>query len=247
MEEKKQVHCQVKDGVMIIRIDNPSTKNGLTWQGIEELADCYEKMQEDKSIRVAVVTGNDEYFYTGGRVDPTVPGEQERYANAIERFSALCAQNTTPMVAAVSGDCMKAGMGMLATCDFAVAREGVVFNYPEVRMGGVPMMVLVDTVDTMPRKRALEAYLTCWDISAQDAYMMGLVNRVVPREEFWPTVEKFVRVFLDTPPELVEMTRRAYDTMVKMTDKKARSEFAMEMLRKEVLTTMANSKTQYNV
>ncbi len=247
MEPKRQVYSKVENGVMTITIDNPETKNGLNWEGIEQLSDCYEEMINNKDIRVAVITGNDQYFYTGGRVDPKVPGENEKYADAIARFTKLQELNQTPMVAAVSGDCMKAGMGMIAYCDFAVAREGVVFNYPEVRMGGIPMMVLVDTIDTMPRKRALEAYLTSWDISAEDAYMMGLVNRVVPKEEFWDTVNQFVNVFLTTPPHLIEMTRRAYNDMVVMKDRASRAAYADHMLRTEVLTTMANTKTDYNV
>lgn len=232
---------------MTIRIDNPAMKNGLNWIGIGQLCDCYQQLIESSDIRAAVITGNEEYFYTGGRVDPSVSGEQQKYADAIERFTALSQKVTTPMIAAVSGHCMKAGMGMIASCDFAVAREGVRFCYPEVRMGGVPMMVLVDTVDLMPRKRALEAYLTSWEFSAQDAYMMGLVNRVVPREAFWPTVEKFVRVFLDTPPQLIEMTRRAYNAMASMSTREQRVAFANEMLRTEVLPAMAKIKTEYNV
>ena len=247
MQQQRQVYSEVKNQVMTITIHNPEMKNGLTWEGIEQLSDCYQQLLEDKAVRAAVVTGNEEYFYTGGRVNPAVPGEQKKYADAIERFTDLAGRVTTPMVAAVSGHCLKAGMGMLASCDFAIAREGVEFGYPEVRMGGVPMMVLVDTVGLMPRKRALEAYLTSWNFSAQDAYMMGLVNRVVPKEEFWPTVDKYVQVFLDTPPRLIEMTRRAYNEMVTMPSRRQRIEFANEMLRSEVLTTMTKIKTEYNV
>lgn len=243
----KQVDYKIENGVMTITIDNPETKNGLNWEGIEQLADCYEVMEKNKSIRVAVITGNNQYFYTGGRVDAAVQGEQEKYANAIDRLDGLMTRHTTPMVAAVSGLCLKAGMGMIASCDFAVAREGVEFGYPEVRMGGVPMMVLVDTVDLMPRKRALEAYLTSWNFSAEEAYRMGLINRVVPQKDFQDTVHKYVQVFLDTPPEIIEMTKRAYDTMVTMTKKEERVKFAGNMLRTEVLPWMATAKTEYNV
>lgn len=247
MEGKKQVYSKVENGVMTITIDNPETKNGLTWEGIGQLADCFEILIRDETIRVAVITGNDKYFYTGGRVDPTVPGEKEKYADAIARYSSLASKNTKPLIAAISGDCLKAGMGMIASCDFAIAREGVKFGFPEIRMGGVPMMVMVETIDCMPKKRALEAYLTGWDFSAEDAYMMGLVNRVVPKEQFGETVEKFVRVFLDTPSPLIEMTRRAYETLAETPDPKEREKFAMEMLRSEVLTTMAKTETEYNV
>lgn len=247
MSKEKQVSWEINDGVMLITVDNPEMKNGLNWVGIEQLAQCYETMASDKNIRVAVITGNDDYFYTGGRVDASVPGEKERYADAIERLNTLRENNTVPMIAAVSGDCLKAGMGMLESCDFAVAREGVEFGFPEVRMGGVPMMVMMETFGTMPTKRALEAYLTSWNFSAEDAYMMGLVNRVVSKEEFWPTVDKFVHVFLDTPVSLLEMTRRAFKKMGELHTKAERTELAMSMLRSDVLTYMASNKTEYNI
>lgn len=232
---------------MRITIDNPETKNGLTWEGTEQLARAFEELQANDSIKVAVVTGNDQYFYTGGRVDPSVPGEQEKYAAAIAHYDSASRANKKPLISAVSGHCLKAGMGMIAKSDFAIACPDVEFGYPEVRMGGVPMVVLVDTVDTMPRKRMLEALLTSWNFSAQDAYMMGLINRIVPREKFDEEVEKYVRVFLDTPPELIEMTKRAYDELLKRQNKDDRADFANRMLKEEVLPMMEKVKTQYNV
>lgn len=82
-------------------------------------------------------------------------------------------------------------------------------------MGGVPMMVMAETMGTMPKKRALEAFLSSWNFSAEEAYQMGLVNRVVPEEQLWDTVDEFVHIFLDTPNELIEMTRKAYHSMEK--------------------------------
>ncbi len=244
---KQQVKAEITDGVMKIVIDNPETKNGLTWEGVEQLSDSFEQFMEDDKIRVAVITGNREYFYTGGRVNPHHPGENEKYANAISRYSAAADRVTKPMIAAISGDCLKAGMGLIAKCDFAVAREGVEFGFPEVRMGGVPMMVMAETMGTMPKKRALEAFLSSWNFSAEEAYRMGLVNRVVTEDKFWDTVDEYVRVFLDTPRELIEMTRKAYYSLEKMENIQDRRKFAMEMLRTEVLTSMAETEVQYNI
>ncbi len=244
---KKQVTSEVAGSVMKIIIDNPETKNGLTWEGVEQLSDSFERFMEDDKIRAAVITGNKQYFYTGGRVNPKNPGENEKYANAISRYSAVADRTTKPMIAAISGDCLKAGMGLIAKCDFAVAREGVQFGFPEIRMGGVPMVVMAETFGTMPKKKALEAFLSGRNFSAEEAYHMGLVNRVAAEDKFWETVDEFVRIFLDTPGELIEMTRRAYDSLEKIERMQDRRKFAMEMLRTEVLTTMAETEVTYNV
>ena len=242
----RQVFYEISNDVMNITIDNPEMKNGLNHIGINQLADCFEKMKK-QCIKVAVIRGSGDYFFTGGRVDPTVDGEQQKYADAIERYERLLSENVTPLIAAVSGHCLKAGMGLLAACDFAVAKKGVEFGFPEVRMGGVPMMVMASTIDTMPKKRALEAYLTSWNFSAEDAYMMGLVNRVVSPEMFERTVSDFVDVFLNTPEVLVSMTIKAFRELSRIDGTKDRAKFAMRMLREEVLPAMATMKTEYNV
>lgn len=246
MEEKRQVICRVENAVATIVIDNPDTQNGLNWAGINQLADCLEAL-DAQDVKVVVITGNDEYFYTGGRVDAKKPGEKERYADAIDRYSKVMDRFHLPMIAAISGECQKAGMGLLAKCDFAIAKRGVVFGYPEVRMGGVPMMVMAETFGMMPEKRALEAYLTSWTFSAEEAYQMGIINRVVDKEDFSATVQAFVNVFLETPPELIEMTRRAFQKMKGMPTYEERASLAMQMLRGEVLTRMEKSETQYNL
>ena len=242
-----QVSCSVENGVMTIKIDNPELDNGLTWEGLNQFADCYEKLRDDDSIKVAVITGNDDYFYTGGRVNPNNPGEQEKYSAAISRLDSLRAANRKPLVAAVKGTCLKAGMGLITSCDFAIARKGSEFGYPEVRMGGVPMMVMAETINVMPRKKAFEAFLTSWNYTAEQALAMGFLNEVVSDEDFDRTVKKYVDVFLNTPPELVFMTKKAFNAMSAMDTYDERAAFAMKMLREEVLPTMAKIKTQYNI
>ncbi len=247
MEVKKQVSYVVENGVMKITIDNPETKNGLDWNGLEQMADCYQYAADHDEVLVMLITGNDQYFYTGGRVDPKVPGEKEKYADAIERLTTLQDNNSKPTVAAVSGHCLKAGMGMIAGCDFAIARDGVEFGFPEIRMGGVPMMVMAETIDSMPKKFAMEAYCSCWNYSAQQALQMGLLNAVTTEEEFWPVVDKYVRIFLDTPAHLIAMTRKGYEELSKASGRAERRKVAMRMLRENVLTAMVDTKTTYNV
>lgn len=247
MQGKQQVFSRVEKGIMTIQVDNPETKNGLDWAGLEQLAACYEELNCNDAVRVGILTGNDRYFFTGGRVEPKNPGENDRYTDALAHYLKAAGAVRKPMIAAVNGDCMKAGMGTLALCDLAVAREGVKFSFPEVRMGGVPMMVLVDIVDAMPRKRALEALLTSWEFSAQEALQMGLVNRVVPAEDFWPTVQQFADQLLNTQPWLIELTRQSYEEMKALPTREQRVAYADRMLRGEILTRMAQHETTYNV
>ena len=243
----KQLTYTVENGVMTITIDNPEMKNGLNYIGINQFADAMETLKKDPTIKVAVIKGSHGYFFTGGRVDPNNPGENDIYADAIARYTKACNENDNPIIAAVNGHCLKAGLGIVTAADFAVALKGVEFGLPEIKMGGVPMMIMVETMDFLPKKLAMESYLTAWNFSAEEALRVGLVNRVVDESEFDATVQKFVDVYLNTPEELIYLTRKAYRELSKISSREERQAFGMKMLREECLPAMQRVKQQYNV
>lgn len=244
---KQMIRSRVENGVMYVTFDNPEDKNGLNWIGFNQLCDCYQRVIDDKTFRLIVLSGNEQYFFTGGRVNAKNPGEQEKYTAALARHTALSSQLTVPKIAAINGDCLKGGMSVLAYCDFAIACDDIKFGFPEVRMGSAPMVVMANTMSLMPRKFALEAYCTSWDFTAQDALRIGMLNRVVPRENFWQEVQKYIDVILNTPRELIDMTLRAYYSMEKLDSRSERVALAMKMLKEDVLPSMEHRETQYNV
>ena len=246
MSKEKQLTYEVKNGVMTIVFDNIEMKPGLNYIGINQLADAFEFLNREDSIKVAVVKGSNGYFFCGGRVDPNNPGENDLYADAIDRYTKSQNENKKPIIAAVNGNCFKAGLGMVVRADFAIAQKGIEFGLPEIKMGGVPMMIMVELMDYLPKKFALEAYLTGWNFSAEEAFRIGLVNKVVDESEFEETVQKYVDVYLNTPSELIRLTRKAYEELSKIDDPLSRQEFGMKMLREECLPVMKTVKQQYN-
>lgn len=247
MEFRPITYSIEEDGAVIkIVIDNPELKNGLDWIAMEILCEAYEKAINDRNIKCVLICGNGKYWHTGGRVNAKDPEEQKKYSDNLKRMQELQDQLTVPIIAAVNGDCLKGGMGLLAEADLAVAREDVQFGFPELRMGGVPMVVMADTI-SMPKKRSLEAYYSSNYFSAEEALKMGLVNRVVSEEDFWPTVNEFVHMVIDKPRDLIEMTREAYYTMIEMPSRAERTAWALETLRNRVLKAMEKGKTEHNV
>lgn len=246
MSVEKQLTYEVGNGVMTITIDNIEMKNGLNYIGLNQFADAYEILNRDDSIKVAVIKGSHGYFFCGGRVDPHNPGENELYADAIARYTKIQNENKKPIIAAINGNCFKAGLGTVVRADFAIALKGVEFGLPEIRMGGVSMMIMVELMDYLPKKFAMEAYLTGWNFSAEEAFRIGLVNRVVGENEFDETVRKFVDVYLDTPSELIRLTRKAFAGLSRIHDPIERQKFGMKMLREECLPAMKTVKQQFN-
>lgn len=86
MQTRQQVFCEIKDHIMLIRVDNPETKNGLDWDGIEQLARSYEELQNNPDVRVGIITGNEQYFYTGGPRGPQRPGRERQVYRRPDAF-----------------------------------------------------------------------------------------------------------------------------------------------------------------
>ncbi len=246
MERDEPILVSLEGGVMKLQINRPEEKNGLNWEALKILGDSYKKALENEEVRVIVLTGDDLYFHTGGRVNAKDPEESRKYSKYLEYMQTMQNQLPVPLIAAVSGDCLKGGMAFVADADFAIARKGVRFGFPEVRMGGVPMMVMVSTIG-LPKKRALEAYYSSEYFSAEEAKELGLVNCVAEPEEFWDTVQRYIDLILDKPRDLIRMTRDAYYNLTDLSSREAREVYAMETLRTKVLPAMSENKTEYNV
>ena len=170
---------EVKDNVMFITHDRPELKNGGNWQSLRETVKAYQiAIDNPEEIRCIVIAGSHGYWNTGGRVDSSNPEERKKYSEAIKDNIEIRKLVRQPIIAAVNGDCLKGGMGLLASADLAVAVDTAKFGYPEVRMGGVPLVVMAQTM-CIPKKLLLEACYSSEYFDAQTAFRMGLLNAVV--------------------------------------------------------------------
>lgn len=238
---------EVKGPVMIITSNRPELKNGANWQSAEQSAKAYQMAIDDPDIRVIVLTGIGEYFNTGGRVDASDPEDRRKYAEMIARTTALKKKVRQPIICAINGHCLKGGMGIVADADLAVAKRTAMFGLPEVRMGGVPMVVLAQLIGSVPKKLLLEASYSSTYFDAETACRIGLVNAVTDEEDFWPTVERYIHMIVDNPKELIQMTHDAYYEMAAIPQKAERIAFAQQFLEERVLPQMTKEKQEYNV
>lgn len=245
--EKEGIFVSAEESVVTIRVNKPETKNGTDWRALYALSEAYEKIGKDDELRVIVLRGNGEYFYTGGRVNPNDPEDSKMYAKAISESGKAKSSINLPVIAAVDGHCLKAGMGWLISADLAIARNDVTFAFPEVRMGGVPMMVMAGCMGHIPKKIALKAYYSSEAFDAETALRFGLINEVVSASEFEEVLDRYIHMIIDNPKALIQMTHDAYYTMEAMTSKQERVAWARKALAEQVLPQMSKEKQSYNV
>ncbi len=177
-------------GVRILTLDNPATRNALSLGMLDALSDAVAAAAQDTAVRVVVIaadgpafsSGHDLKQLTGHRTDSDAGRAffDETFA-ACSAFMQAVVALPKPVIAAVEGMAAAAGCQLVSTCDLAIAGTGARFLTPGVSIGLFCTTPMVGITRNVARKHAMEMLLTGEPIVAQEAYRIGLVNRVVPQ------------------------------------------------------------------
>ena len=179
---------QEEGGIALLSINNPKSLNALNSATLQELNDCLKSLQVRKDIRVVIVTGaGPKAFVAGADISEMVnatPAEGRAMALlADEAFSRL-EKMPQVTIAAVNGYALGGGCELAMACDIRIAAESAVFGQPECGLGILPGFGGTQRLARLVGKgRAKELIFTCDRIDAQEAYRIGLANKVVPQAE----------------------------------------------------------------
>jgi len=175
-----------RDGaVSVITINRPKTLNALNNQTMAELATAVDEIRADDSVRAVVLTGAGEKSFVAGAdinelaVQTPVGGrEHARSGQALfDRIERL----GKPVIAAVNGFALGGGCELAMSCTLRLAADTAKFGQPEINLGLIPGYAGSQRLPRLVgRGRAAELLLTGAQISAEEAWRIGLVNRVVP-------------------------------------------------------------------
>jgi len=219
MKSENPILVEINDCVMKITINRPEDKNRIDRHACDRISAALECANERQDVKVVVITGNHDYFCTGGRVDANgAQDEQDKYIKAVADMQKALNRVKVPLIAAVEGDCTAGGHNIVIQSDIAIGRKGTTYGFPEINRGGFPMFSLLNVIDTIPKKKLLYACYTGKVYSAEDAVEYGILTRAVPEEEFWPAVSEVVDQLRSKPRELITIGRSAYYAMNPMTD-----------------------------
>src|SRR3954467_1015305 len=176
-------------GVATITLNQPDTRNALSNELLGELIDAFESARDDENVRVVVLaSSHDKVFSSGanlGGFAGDVPLVHKHFgSDRFVRLFRLIGELGKPSICAASGHVLAGSLGIALACDLVVAKEGAEFGTPEINVGAFPFMIMALIYRNVPRKRTNELLLLGDRISAAEAKEAGLVNRVVPPDEF---------------------------------------------------------------
>ncbi|MEG9246655.1 enoyl-CoA hydratase [Arthrobacter sp. Soc17.1.1.1] len=204
--------------VLRILLSNPGRHNALTWRMYDEFDTALEQASADPSIRVVVIRGQGTAFAAGTDITQFASfttGEQGlRYEQRVGAILGRLLGLDIPVIAAVDGPAVGAGLAIAACSDVVVATDASTFGVPIARTVGncIPPAVLRRLQARMGPGRTMAMLLTASLVPAHEAQKAGFVHTVVPRDEFDDTLERLSTRMSRTAPitvaALKEMDRR---------------------------------------
>src|SRR5215213_4890091 len=203
-------YAVAESGVATITLDQPETRNALSDELLDDLIATFTAARDDDDVRCVVLTSSHEkVFSSGGNLAgfaADVPLADKH--RAIERFPRLFELIGTlgkPSVCAANGHVLAGALGLALACDLIVAREGVRFGCPEINVGVFPFMIMALIYRNVGRKKTNELLLLGEQITAEEAERIGIVNRVVPADDFGAFVTGWAEALAKKSPVLMRM------------------------------------------
>lgn len=207
---------RLEAGVLTLTLNRPERRNAVDDATANLLHEAVQAVRDDASCRVIVLAGAGAAFCAGWDIQAvTALREQpvEVVATSLERNVRLLeslASAPQATVAAVHGAVMGFGLGLVANCDIAVAAESTIVSLPEIALGVVPALVMVDLLERLPEKVALDWLLTGEQRTAAEGLTAGLFSRVVPDASLETEISNLAGRLAGHEPETLRETKRLY-------------------------------------
>jgi enoyl-CoA hydratase len=235
------------DGVATIALDQPDKRNALSNELLSDLIDAFESARDEERVRCVVLSStHDKVFSAGGSLDQfagDVPTVHKHFGT--ERFPRLfrtIMQLGKPTICAANGHVLAGALGVALCCDLIIARDGATFGTPEINVGAFPFMIMALIYRNVPRKKTNELLLLGERISAQEALAAGIVNKVVPAEEFDAAVDEWAVKLAGKSPVLMKLGK---DAMYRQLDMPF--EDALDYLRAQLSIAFTTEDIQEGV
>lgn len=210
-----------QDGAVVtLTLNAPETRNPISEPAmVEAIIAALTRMQADRSVRVAILTGAGSAFSSGGDLRAMKAAAEQRaaapvltpayYKGGIQRIPLAFERVDVPIIAAVNGPAIGAGLDLACMCDMRIAGESARFAESFVKVG---IIAGDGGAWLLPRivgySKACEMAFTGDMLGAEEALRCGLVSRVVPDAELLAAAKALAGRIAANPPHAVRMTKR---------------------------------------
>jgi enoyl-CoA hydratase len=195
----KNILFDVKGNVAILKFNRPKALNAVNPDVFHEMNDAIDRIEEDRSIKVLILTGQGEKAFVAGAdiaymIDLS-PLQARKFSRDGQDILFRLERLPIPVIACVNGFALGGGCEIAMACDFIYASENAKFGQPEINLGLIPGFGGTQRLSRLVGKAmAKELCMTGVMISAREARDTGLVNKVFPQDKLWEETMKTANI-----------------------------------------------------
>ena len=232
MSEFKNLQLEVADEIAVLSIARPAALNALNSETLDELNVCLSEIEARDDVKVVILTGgpdkkgNEFKSFVAGAdiaemVNFTAPEARAFGIKASAPFFKFMNMRQVT-IAAVYGFALGGGCEIAMACDIRIASDNAIFGQPECGLGIIPGFGGTQRLARLVGMgRAKEMIFTCDNIDANEAYRIGLVNKVVAKEELMPTAKAMAAKIISKGSYAVSVAKAAINNGYDMDIKNA--------------------------
>lgn len=220
----KSIIYQKENGIAVITFNRPDKRNALNEEMMNEIDAALYAAEKDGEIFSIILTGGSKYFISGTDMDfllgqndtltPQIMYELHYKTQGVYRHLSVI---TKPAIAAIGGYAFGGGLELALCCDFRIAAENARMGTPEIKLGIVPGAGGTQRLTRMIGiTKAKELVMTGEPVSANEAYQLGMINKVVPDENLLKESIEFAGKFRNLPSFAVSIAKSVIDNGINM-------------------------------
>jgi len=217
----KNLTYACSDGIVTLCINRPKALNALNQATLLELLEAFAQIKNDPEVKSVVLTGAGEKAFVAGadisEMQPLDAVSGRQFALLGHRLAAAIEKLPKPVIAAVNGYALGGGCELALCCDMRLASENARFGQPEVNLGVIPGFGGTQRLARLIGKgRACELIMTGDMIDAEEAYRIGLANKVLPADGLLPAALKLAQKIGSKGPLAVAFAKSALHNGLEM-------------------------------
>ncbi|MEO0142059.1 MAG: enoyl-CoA hydratase-related protein [candidate division WOR-3 bacterium] len=193
----KNINIEIDGKIAVLKVVRPAVLNAVDIETILEIETAMQEMNRNRDIRVIIITGEGKSFVSGSDISRLAQMDSlmaREYSQIGQRVLNFIENMEKPVIAAINGFALGSGCEIAMACDIRIASERAKLGQPEVKLGLIPGHAGTQRLARLVGiGRAKELIFTGEMIDAQEAYRIGLVNKVVPAVSY----EEFVKDGID--------------------------------------------------
>ncbi len=204
------------DNVRLLTLNRPEKLNALNSALVADIIAAVDSADRDKDVSVIVITGSERAFSAGADMTEAAARADES-ADAARRAAEdgaplyeLATRTDKPIIAAVRGYALGGGCNLAISADMVVAGASAIFGYPEVKRGLAATLVTPGLVHRIGPKAAFELLTLAENITAERAFELGLINRVVADEAVIDEARAMAQALAALDQPAIRATKRVF-------------------------------------